>query len=147
MTWWGLAHLTAAVSALSIGAFILAARKGTRKHRVLGSAYLGTMILVNVAALSIFEDSVGPGIFHYLASVSIATITLGYLSVLIARWLQRPPVVHAYLMLWSYAGLTAAGTGQAAAILELNVGASVLATLIVFGIAIHSRNIPVPGRQ
>jgi len=143
MVSFALAHVTAAVLALAIGALIFASVKGTGQHRVLGGTYLLAMVVVNAAALTVFEDSADLAIFHYLAFASLATITAGYLSVRIAMRLQRPPVVHAYVMSWSYAGLAAAGVGQGAAALDLSVLTAVLTTLAVFGIAIHTRDMDI----
>ena len=138
MAWPNLLHVTAAVLAILLGAFVLLTPKGTPGHRMLGRIYIFLIITVNALALSIYEDqAVGP--FHYLAVLSLATIAAGG----VAGWRMRTNRAwiwtHAYFMAWSYAGLLAAGTGQLAVIVHLSVPWSIIATLAVCAVVIHTR--------
>ncbi len=104
-------HVVAAFSALGAGAAVLLVPKGTHTHRVIGAGYVGALVLVNVAALSLHREDIF-GVFHVLALVSLVTIGVGLSPLLLGR---RSPMVianHAYFMTWSYAGLVAAGCGQ-----------------------------------
>jgi len=137
------AHVVAALSALATGAAVLSVPKGTHTHRVIGTAYVLALVLVNVAALSLHRENVF-GVFHALAVVSLVTVAVGLSPFLLGK---RSPVVittHAYCMTWSYAGLLAAGCGQLAAAVDLNAGAwevpaTIGAVLSISGIVIFGR--------
>ena len=119
MVWvdWGQAaatgHVMAAVLALLAGASVLLLPKGTRAHKALGAAYVVALVVVNVAALSLHRENAF-GVFHVLAVISLVTVAVG-IAPLLVGW-RSPPVlaIHAYCVTWSYAGLAAAGFGQAA---------------------------------
>jgi uncharacterized membrane protein len=133
-------HFGAAMLALLLGLLVFLRKKGTRFHRIAGRSYVVVMALVNGAALLIYEDSDGAfGVFHYLALVSLVTITAGLISIRAANRRRRLAISHAYFMCWSYAGLAAAGTGQAAALVGVNILATVTITLCVGGLFIHWR--------
>ena len=104
-------HVLAAFSALLVGAAVLVAPKGTHAHRVIGTVYVSTLVLVDVAALSVHREAAF-GVFHALAVISLITVAVGVSALLLGR--RSPPVIatHAYCMTWSYAGLVAAGCGQ-----------------------------------
>ena len=137
------AHVVAALSALATGAAVLPVPKGTRTHRVIGTAYVLALVLVDVAALSLHRENVF-GVFHALAVVSLVTVAVGLAPFLLGK---RSPVVittHAYCMTWSYAGLLAAGCGQLAVAVDLDAGAWVVpvtigAVLSISGVLIFGR--------
>jgi uncharacterized membrane protein len=104
-------HVLAAVSALGAGAAVLVSPKGTRAHRVIGTVYVLSLVLVNVAALSLHRES-SFGVFHALAVISLVTIAVGVSPLLTGRRSAVVIATHAYCMTWSYAGLVAAGCGQ-----------------------------------
>jgi len=108
----GTAHIALAVASLTLGAMVFLQPKGGRRHRLLGRLYAGALVLVNVSALLVYEESSGPGPFHVLALVSLATLSAGLVPALLRRpggsWLEA----HAYFMSWSYVGLVAAGVAQ-----------------------------------
>lgn len=142
----GPAHAALAVASLIVGAMVLFQRKGGARHRLLGYLYAVALLLVNVSALLVYEESSGPGPFHVLALISLATLSGGFIPALLRRprksWLQ----VHAYFMSWSYVGLVAAGAAQMATKLA---GSGVLQvatpTALVVGVGallIHTR---IPG--
>lgn len=137
-----LAHLSAAIVAIVIGIWVFASPKGTTRHRVLGGIYVGLLVLLDVAALSLHREAVfGP--FHMLAILSLATILVAIGLMVLTR---RPPAIvatHAFMMSWSYAGLISAGMGQFAVQLHVNgtgvVWTVILATLLIAGIVIQIR--------
>lgn len=108
----GIVHIVLAIAAIAIGAAMFLRKKGGRLHRGLGYAYTVALLLVNLSALSVYEDSGGPGPFHVLALISLATLSAGFFPALLRLpgngWIHR----HAYFMSWSYVGLVAAGVGQ-----------------------------------
>ena len=106
-------HLVAAVSALLLGAVVLALPKGTPAHRKIASGYVVALVLVDVAALSLHREDAF-GVFHALAVVSLGTIGVGLAPLLVGRRSAMAVTTHAYCMTWSYAGLVAAGCGQLA---------------------------------
>jgi len=102
----GLTHLAIALFAVVIGTLVVLSKKGTQRHRLLGRAYVGAMIGVNLTAFLIYELFGGFGLFHWMALVSLLTVLAGYIP---AR--SRVPgwkVRHAYFMAGSYVGLIAA---------------------------------------
>ncbi|MEO0974861.1 MAG: DUF2306 domain-containing protein, partial [Pseudomonadota bacterium] len=71
--WIGQAHLLLAIVALIAGPAIFLARKGTRTHRSLGIVYLVAMLVVNVSALTTYEMSGKPNLFHGFAVMSLSS--------------------------------------------------------------------------
>lgn len=109
----GWLHTVSAVAALLSGAVVLLRRKGTRSHRRLGWLYAGSMLLLNLSALTIYRLFGGFGPFHVAALLSLATVIAG-LVVAIRRsdrgWIGR----HYRLMTYSCVGLLAAGASEVA---------------------------------
>ena len=136
-------HVVTALSALAAGAAVLLSPKGTHTHRMIGTVYALALVLVNVAALSLHRENVF-GVFHVLAVASLVTIAVGLSPLLLSK---RSPMViatHAYCMLWSYAGLVAAGCGQLAVAVGQDVAAWVVPVVIgtvlsLSGVAIFGR--------
>ena len=119
--WWsespiGLGHFFAALIALVIGPVSFLRRKGDRLHRLLGYTYVSVMAVVNVSALTMYELTGGPNLFHFFAALSLATIVPGVWCVLRARRTGRRELLisHYYFMSWSYFGLLAAFVSQVA---------------------------------
>lgn len=108
----GMIHIGLALAAILIGAAMFLRKKGGSLHRRLGYLYSAALLLVNLSALSVYQHSGGPGPFHVLALISLATLGAGLIPALSRRpgWMHR----HAYFMCWSYVGLVAAGVGQLA---------------------------------
>ena len=142
--WLGLAHLLIAVAALLIGALVLFARKGTRRHRWLGRAYLASMLALNFSALLIYEVFGGFGVFHWLALFSLATVLGGYQAV----WRKFPgwKVPHANFMVGSYVGLVAAAVAEVTSrVPGWPFGATVFissAVVVVAGVAMMKKLVP-----
>lgn len=140
----GILHLVFAISALAAGVTTLFRRKGDRRHRVVGYWYVASLLLVNVSALSVYEDSAAAGPFHVLATVSLVTLFCGFVPVFFRRPVSRWPHLHAYFMSWSYVGLVAAGTAQLATMSSdlpgvILVGLPSVSIVIVGGVLIHTR--------
>lgn len=110
----GALHFLLAVICLVLGAVVLFSRKGNSRHRVLGSIWLVLMITVNTSALSMYEISGRPNLFHFFAVLSLATIIPGYVSVRRYALTGRTEflIAHRVWMSWGYFGLVAAGTWQ-----------------------------------
>lgn len=140
----GTLHLVFAIGALTFGAAVACRPKGDQRHRALGYFYAISLLLVNVSALSVYEDSAGVGPFHILALVSLVTLISGFIPAFLRRpvtgWLD----LHAYFMSWSYVGLVAAGTAQIATMSaslppRLAVGLPSILIVMIGGVLIHTR--------
>ena len=136
-------HVLAAGSALTLGAAVLLSPKGTRSHRRVGTVYGLTIVLVDVAALSLHRDNTF-GVFHALAVASLVTIAVGLSPLLLGKRSETFIATHAYCMTWSYAGLVAAGCGQLAVAIGQDLSAWVLPVVIgtvlsVSGVIIFGR--------
>lgn len=109
MTAPGLVHVVCAALSLGLAGFILLRPKGTPEHVRAGHAYVGLLVLLNASALLVPTDEIGP--FHVLALVSVATLAAG---LLLSPRRRGGRVPHAILMVWSVAGVVAAGLAQGA---------------------------------
>ena len=112
----GGAHFGSALAALLLGPVLFFRRKGTMFHRLAGYGYVLSMLTVNITALTMYDFTGRPNLFHVFAVMSLA-------SLLPAMWALQRGVrlksdrlleVHARLMMWSYFGLAAAGLAQVA---------------------------------
>jgi uncharacterized membrane protein len=119
----GWTHTVAALAALVAGAAVLLTRKGTRRHRQLGWAYVASMLLLNGTALLIYRLFGRLGPFHVGAVFSLVTVLAGTAAALRARRARarRNPVERARVlerhyqwMTWSYVGLAAAAVSEIA---------------------------------
>lgn len=119
----GWTHTVAAVVALVAGAAALLTRKGTRRHRQLGWAYVVSMLLLDATALLIYRLFGGFGPFHVGAIFSFVTVVAGTAAAFEARRARaRRDVVararalerHYQWMTWSYVGLAAAAVSEIA---------------------------------
>lgn len=108
----GWLHAFACIVALATGAYVLCARKGTRRHRVLGYWYAGAMLVLNLSIMGVYRFDMVPGkvlhsgagifgIFHWMAVITLAAAALG----VFAASRQKRAVwahTHAQAMLFSY---------------------------------------------
>lgn len=140
----GTIHIAFAITSLAVGAAIFLQKKGGRWHRSFGYLYSIALLLVNLSALSVYRDSGGPGPFHILAFISLATLSAGVFPVFLRKprdaWINR----HAYFMSWSYVGLVATGAGQMATSISdlpgaIAVGLPSVVIVLVGGVLIHTR--------
>jgi uncharacterized membrane protein len=149
----GWTHTVAALAALAAGAAVLLTRKGTRRHRQLGWAYVVSMLLLNVTALMIYRLFGRFGPFHAGAVFSLVGVLVGTAAALGARRARarrnaveraRALEHHYQWMTWSYVGLAAAAVSEIATRLPalrprpgqgLAFGVTVaVATLLVVGV-------------
>jgi uncharacterized membrane protein len=119
LTTLGLVHTVFACLALCTGTLVLILGKGTATHRKLGYAYVCLMLLMNLSAFGIYRLSNGPGIFHFLALVSLFTIAGGLYCVWQRHTLRNWQMRHARFMAWSMVGLYAALVSEIATRLPL----------------------------
>ena len=119
----GWTHTVAAVAALVTGAAVLLTRKGTRRHRQMGWAYVVSMLLLNATALLIYRLFGRFGPFHVGAVFSLVTVVVGTAAALGARRARAGRDVaararalerHYQWMTWSYVGLAAAAVSEIA---------------------------------
>lgn len=140
MTLLGSIHLCFAVIALTLGPMIFRRPKGNRSHVLSGRGYFISMVILNVSALPVFEISGQMTLFHFLAGISLLTVTTAWLTA-VFRWPQRGWfAVHAHLACWSYAGLLSAGAGQIANMMLASnqaVLVACLGTLVASGLLIQ----------
>lgn len=109
LTTLGLVHTVLACLALCSGTLVLFLDKGTALHRKLGYFYVAMMLLMNFSAFGIYRLFNGsPGIFHFLALVSLLTIAGGLYVVLFRHKIRNWRLRHARFMAWSLVGLYAA---------------------------------------
>ena len=108
----GWIHTLVAVATIVLGTVIVRETKGTRRHRMLGRAYVGCSVVVCATAFAIYnlDGSFGP--FHWASVAQAGCLTAG-LRPLVRRerdadWKTK----HAFYMSWSYVGLLAALAGE-----------------------------------
>ena len=113
ISFFGWLHSIACVIALIAGTYVMIARKGTRRHRLLGWWYAGAMMVQAITIMAVYRfdvllgrpPKVGPhifGVFHWMA---IATSVAVALAIFAATRQRRSIVwahVHAQAMLFSY---------------------------------------------
>ena len=101
-------HLAAVVPAVAIGVTQLAARKGTRPHKILGWIWVLAMIVAAVSSFWIMEIRKGGGwsVIHLLSAWVLVALSL-------AIWHIRRGNVRAHqrFMVGTLLGLAGAGIG------------------------------------
>ena len=141
---WGLVHATIGLAAILLGLPVVLLRKGTMLHRRVGLLYVVSMVLLNATALTIYDLFGRFGVFHWLAIVSLATVSVGIVHVWF-RWPARSWMeLHAQAMSWSYAGLVAAFFAEIGARVpgvDFATGVIVptIAVMAIAAVLIHSR--------
>jgi uncharacterized membrane protein len=107
----GWIHSLACLVALAAGALIFVTPKGTRRHRQVGQWYLGSMLVLNLTALGIYQL----GVFFFPHVLAIATLVLIALGWGAARLIRRHGVwkhVHLSSMIVSYYMLIGGGVNE-----------------------------------
>jgi uncharacterized membrane protein len=101
-------HLAFAVAALALGVVILARRKGTRSHKILGRTWALLMAAVALSSFLIFEirQGAGPSLVHLLSVWTL--ISLACAIYFIRRGNVR---AHKGFMIGTFPGLARAGAG------------------------------------
>lgn len=104
----GLIHLISSLFALLFGTMVLIMKKGTKRHKQIGYAYVVSMAVLLTTALMIYRLFNGWGIFHYATVASLLTTLFGMIPV----WTKKPTnkwkYQHFSFMYWSVIGLYAA---------------------------------------
>jgi uncharacterized membrane protein len=85
-SFWGLLHLLAAVLSLLLGTTVLALPKRGPRHKRLGYAYAGGLVVMLSTSFGIYRQYHGFGIFHVAALLSAATLLAGLVPV----WRRKP---------------------------------------------------------
>lgn len=125
----GVVHALACLIALAAGAWNLVMRKGTPGHRTVGTAYMLSMIVLNISAFAIYKFDIasfqpfkaGPntfGLFHWFAVVTLVFIAIGWFAATRqnrAFW----SYVHPVMMVLSYYMLLAGGINEIFARVDL----------------------------
>ncbi len=101
-------HLATALLAMLAGAFVLATRKGTKRHKQVGYLYVFSMLLVCGSAMGIYRLTGTFGIFHITAIVGFLTLAGGMLPMLMKNIERKYKAVHIWFMYYSVLGLYAA---------------------------------------
>ena len=104
----GIIHLASSILALVFGTLILVWKKGTRRHKYWGYAYVISMAALNISAFTLYKLFGGFGIFHIAAIVSSLTLIAGMVPVIRRRPAKKYILVHFSFMYWSVTGLYAA---------------------------------------
>ena len=107
-------HVAAACAGLAVGVVVLLRDKGGASHVLLGRLFLVLMVLVNVPVLFLYQDTGRPGPFHVLAVASLATTTIGWLSLRRRPRGRNAVAAHGSFMAWSWIGAATAGLAQLA---------------------------------
>lgn len=104
----GLIHLIASIIALITGTLVLLTKKGTKRHKQIGYAYVVSMGILILTAFMIYRLFGGWGIFHYTTVVSLLTVGLGMIPIWTKRPVKKWKYLHFSFMYWSVMGLYAA---------------------------------------
>lgn len=103
----GAAHVAMGSVALVSGAVVLMVPKGTARHKHVGRVYAAAILAINGTALSMYDLTGRPNVFHVIALVNLATLAMGLLA--LRRWRRtREPddlVTHQRRMAMNYVGL------------------------------------------
>ncbi|WP_158638000.1 DUF2306 domain-containing protein [Sphingomonas ginsenosidivorax] len=103
----GAAHFAMGSVALVSGAVVLMLPKGTARHRRVGKVYAAAILAINGTALSMYDLTGRPNVFHVIALVNLATLAMGLLALRRWRWTREPSdlVTHQRRMAMNYVGL------------------------------------------
>jgi len=101
----GFIHLLSSVLALIFGTWVIASKKGTKKHVRVGYLYFTSMVLLLSTSFLVFRLFGGFGMFHYAAIASFIVLALGMIPI----WWKRPKnnwrFFHYNFMYWSVVAL------------------------------------------
>jgi uncharacterized membrane protein len=107
----GWIHTIACLIALAAGGYVLAGRKGTRRHRRIGWWYVMSMLVLNLSILAVYNFDIVPGagqgpgrfgIFHWMTLATLLATVLAVIGAVRQRHSRVWAHVHAQAMLFSY---------------------------------------------
>ena len=105
---YGVIHLISSMCALIAGTLVLIMKKGSKRHKQIGYAYVISMATLLVTSFIIYRLFNGWGIFHYASTFSLIVLLLGMIPI----WTKKPTnswkYRHFSFMYWSVIGLYAA---------------------------------------
>jgi uncharacterized membrane protein len=106
-------HVATGTLAIGVGAAVLLAAKGTRRHRWLGWTYVAAMAAMLASSFVIRSESGGFTLFHGVSIATAAVVALGLaMSVLWRRRVRTWPLWHLRLMSASWLILVLTMMGQ-----------------------------------
>jgi uncharacterized membrane protein len=105
-------HAVAALAAILLGLTVILLPKGRALHRLLGLAYIFSMLTTCISALLLYRMTGHFGLFHFFAMVSLIGVIMGLVQPIFRQpdWTRR----HLIWLAWSYLGLLAAAATEAA---------------------------------
>ncbi len=98
-------HLISAISALIFGTCVLAKRKGNRLHRILGYAYVCSMVVMLGTSFLTYRLYGHFGLFHYMSVAATLTLMGGMIPLWIKKPVNKYRFWHFQFMYWSVIGL------------------------------------------
>lgn len=100
----GLIHFISCLLSLLFGTYVLVTKKGTKRHKQIGYAYVVSMLVLLVTSFMLYHLFNRFGLFHWLAVVSSITLLGGFIPVLIKKPASYISM-HFSFMYWSVFGL------------------------------------------
>ncbi len=140
MTLFGILHFVLMLGSLGLGVVIFLIPKGTPRHKRLGRFFVAGMMLSNVVVLGLYKDTNQPGIFHFLAILSLVSLVGAIALVRMPGANTGRRIAHGHVMLWSYGGVVAAGLGQSATALNFPPWPIILMSFLVVALIAYRTN-------
>lgn len=109
----GLVHTIVALLAMVFGTSVLILKKGTALHKKMGYAYVLSMVIMLVTSFMLFNLFGEWGVFHYMAVVSMLTISAGMIPAWFRKSFKNWRELHFTFMFWSVIGLYCAFFAEA----------------------------------
>ncbi len=100
-------HTIFSVSALLAGIIFLMP-KGTKKHKIIGYAYVFSMVICLITSFGLFNLWKGFGVYHALSIVSFLTLAIALYFPIAGRKKKNWAELHLLWMGYSYVGLVMA---------------------------------------
>lgn len=101
----GLVHLIFSIVALIAGTLVLLKTKGTAAHKRIGYVYAVSMMGLIITAFMLYHLYGKFGIFHWMAVVSLFTLSAGMIPILTKQPADNYIGMHYNFMYWSVIGL------------------------------------------
>lgn len=138
-SWIGGIHSFTAVLALLFGTIVISSKKGTKRHKKIGYAYVASMLILNISAFPLNGLFGGIGWFHLFILMSLPYVLIGLYFPIFRRNDINWKVRHLEMMSYSYVGLLAAFVAELFVRVPLFLGANninyfVIGIFIVSGI-------------